>query len=185
MNRVLSATQPLSLRDAFSVVCGSLAVALAAQVSFPLPWTPVPVTLQPLAVMLVGAFLGPSRGAAAMFLYLLEGAAGLPVFTPLGAPGMARILGPTGGYLLSYPLAAYTIGLLAHKGWTGTFKRAMPAFFATSLIILTFGASWMILAGGRSLSEALYLAVLPFLPWDIAKVFAAATLTSSLRKFRQ
>lgn len=185
MNRVLSAAQPFSLRDVVYVAGGSLAVALAAQVSFPLPWTPVPVTLQPLAVMLVGAFLGPWRGAAAMFLYLLEGAAGLPVFTPMGAPGLARILGPTGGYLLSYPLAAYTIGTLANAGWTRTFKRAMPAFFGTSLIILTFGASWMVLAGARSVSEALYLAVLPFLPWDIAKVFVAATLTSGVRKYRQ
>jgi biotin transport system substrate-specific component len=143
------------------------------------------VTLQPLAVILVGAFLGPWRGAAAMFLYLLEGAAGLPVFTPLGAPGLARLVGPTGGYLLSYPLAAYIIGHFAERGWTRTFKGALPAFALTSLVILFFGGAWLVLAGARTLPEALMLGVLPFLPWDLLKVLFAASLTSAVTRKRK
>jgi biotin transport system substrate-specific component len=142
----------------------------------------VPVTLQPLAVMLVGALLGPWRGAAAMFLYLLEGAAGLPVFTPIGPPGVARLLGPTGGYLISYPLAAYLIGHLAARGWTKTFRSAVPAFLLTSLLILLFGVSWMVLGGSRTWHEAINLGALPFLPGDILKVFFAASLTSTLAR---
>lgn len=160
-------------------------MAISAQIAVPLPWTMVPVTLQPLAVMLVGAFLGPWRGAAAMFLYLLQGAAGMPVFTPVGAPGLARLLGPTGGYLLSYPLAAYMIGHFAERGWTGTFKRASAAFSATSLLILFFGGAWIVLSGSRTWSEALMLGVLPFLPWDFLKVMFAASLTSALARTRR
>jgi biotin transport system substrate-specific component len=140
------------------------------------------VTLQPLAVMLAGAFLGPWRGTAAMFLYLLEGAAGLPVFTPIGAPGLARLLGPTGGYLMSYPLAAFIIGVLAERGWTKTFKSAVPAFLFTSFVILFFGGAWMVLGGARTWTEALMLGVLPFLPWDILKILFAASLTSMVAR---
>ncbi|MBI4473498.1 MAG: biotin transporter BioY [Acidobacteria bacterium] len=172
-------------QDFAFVVVGSFLVALSAQFAIPLPWTPVPVTLQPLAVLLVGAFLGPWRGAAAMFLYLLEGAAGLPVFTPMGAPGLARLLGPTGGYLMSYPFAAYLIGHFADRGWTKTFKLALPAFLLTSFVILFFGGAWMVLGGSRTLSEALMLGVLPFLPWDFLKILFAASLTSLVARKRK
>src|SRR6185436_4701400 len=87
-----------------AVVLGTALVTLAAQIAIPLPGTPVPMTLQPLAVLLVGALLGPSLGAGSMILYLVLGAAGLPVFTPYGLPGLARLVGPTGGYLLAYPV---------------------------------------------------------------------------------
>lgn len=157
---------------------GSLLVALSAQIAIPLPWTPVPVTLQPLAVMLVGAFLGPWRGAASMFLYLIEGAAGLPVFTPIGAPGIARLIGPTGGYLLSYPLAAYVIGKFAARGWTATFGKAFAAFLLTSYLILFSGGAWMVLAGARSWYQAAVLGIVPFIAWDLLKVLFAASLTS-------
>ena len=99
---------------ALAVVLGALLVALAAQVSIPLPGTPVPMTLQPMAVLLVGGLLGPQLGALSMILYLAMGAAGLPVFTPtVPLVGVARLVGPTGGYLLAYPLAAYAVGRLA------------------------------------------------------------------------
>src|SRR5262245_65227543 len=95
---VATSVSAVRWHDAALIAGGSLVVALSAQIAIPLPWTPVPVTLQPLAVMLVGAFLGPWRGAASMFLYLIEGAAGLPVFTPIGTPGIAHLLGPYGAY---------------------------------------------------------------------------------------
>src|SRR5213083_3527937 len=96
-----------------AVVLGAVLVALAAQVSVPLPVTPVPMTLQPLAVLLVGGLLGARLGAASMVLYLALGIAGLPVFTPtVPLLGIARLLGPTGGYLLAYPVAAYVVGAI-------------------------------------------------------------------------
>ncbi len=98
------------------LVIGALVVALGAQVAIPLPTTPIPVTLQVPAVLLVGGLLGPRLGAASLVLYLTMGAAGLPVFAPIGPPGLARLFGPTGGYLLAYPLAAALTGLIAADG---------------------------------------------------------------------
>ena len=89
---------------------GSVFVALCAHVAVPLPFTPVPFTLQPFAVLLVGMVLGPAVGFATLVAYLIEGILGLPVFTPVGVPGIARLFGPTGGYLLAYPLAAALAG---------------------------------------------------------------------------
>ncbi len=100
-----------------AVVAGAVLVAAAAQVSVPLPGTPVPMTLQPMAVLLVGGLLGARLGALSMILYLAMGAAGLPVFTPtVPLLGVARLLGPTGGYLLAYPLAAWVVGCLVNPG---------------------------------------------------------------------
>ena len=96
-----------------ALVGGAVLVAAAAQVSVPLPGTPVPMTLQPMAVLLVGGLLGARLGALSMILYLAMGAAGLPVFTPtVPLLGVARLLGPTGGYLLAYPVAAYVVGAI-------------------------------------------------------------------------
>src|SRR5213076_1029493 len=106
----------LAGRRALAVLLGAALVAIAAQIAIPLPGTPVPMTLQPLAVLLVGALLGPSLGAGSMILYLALGAAGLPVFTPYGLPGLARLVGPTGGYLLAYPVAAFAVGKIAGDG---------------------------------------------------------------------
>src|SRR6266851_4257891 len=103
----------LIIRRAAAVIVGALVVAAAAQVSVPLPGTPVPMTLQPLAVLLVGGLLGAPLGALSMILYLAMGAAGLPVFTPtVPLLGVARLIGPTGGYLLAYPIAAFAVGWL-------------------------------------------------------------------------
>src|SRR5437764_2006189 len=100
-----------------AVVSGAVLVALAAQVSLPLPGTPVPMTLQPMAVLLVGGLLGGPLGALSMILYLAMGVAGLPVFTPtVPLVGFARLLGPTGGYLLAYPVAAWVVGRFSDPG---------------------------------------------------------------------
>src|SRR3954462_6823080 len=100
---------------AVGVVGFASAVAAASQIAIPLPYTPVPLTLQPMLVILAGMMLGPVAGAASMALYLAAGAAGLPVFTPLGAPGIARFMGPTGGYLIAYPVAAWVAGTLFRR----------------------------------------------------------------------
>src|SRR6476620_4074534 len=109
---------------ALSIVVAAGALALAAQFALPIPGTPVPFTLTPFVVVLAGLLLGPADAAAAMVLYLAAGAAGLPVFAPMGAPGLARLLGPTGGYLLAYPVAA------AAAGWLGA---GQPVFARRAL----------------------------------------------------
>src|SRR5215470_7520984 len=105
------------------VIGASLFVALCARVTVPLRFTPVPLTLQNAGVLLVGLVLGSRRGFAALALYLAEGAAGLPVFNPHGLGGIAQILGPTGGYLMAYPLVAGLAGFAFERG-RRTFARA-------------------------------------------------------------
>src|SRR5712691_6222460 len=136
-------------RRATAVLFGVALVAGAAQISIPLPGTPVPMTLQPLAVLLVGGLLGPALGAASMILYLALGAAGLPVFTPYGLPGLARLIGPTGGYLIAYPVAACAVGKLAGDG-----RRRGPLALAllAGLALLHLGglAQLLILTGSAA-----------------------------------
>jgi biotin transport system substrate-specific component len=160
-----------------AVLGGALAVAALAQIAVPLPGTPVPMTLQPLGVLLVGGLLGPRLGAAALVLYLGLGAAGLPVFTPVGTPGLARLLGPTGGYLLAYPFAAALVGVLAaRESWP-----ALLAATAAGLIAIHAGglAQLVILTG--SAERAVALGTLPFLLGDLVKVALAALLLSRTR----
>ena len=133
-----------SLAGKTLLVIGATAfVAACAHVSLPLPFTPVPLTLQNFAVLIVGMALGPVAGFSAMVLYLAEGALGLPVFTPSGGPaGMAHLLGPNGGFLFSYPLAAAVIGwaVRATPGIGSRFARGIVGGIAASLVIFTFGA---------------------------------------------
>ena len=109
----LAITRRPSRVAAIGIVGFAVALALASQVAIPIPGTPVPITLQPLVVVLAGMWLGPVAGAASMILHLAAGAVGLPVFSPYGAPGLARFVGPTGGYLFAYPIAAFVAGALS------------------------------------------------------------------------
>ena len=165
---------------AAAVVLGSLFVAVCAQVAVPLPWTPVPMTMQPFAVLLVGLLLGPSLGATALVAYLLEGAAGLPVFVA-GYGGLLP-LGPSAGYLLSYPLVAGLVGML----WAGKRSFAGAAFAAAagSTLILLCGAGWLAAVTHASLSIVMHLAVLPFAAGDALKVLLAAGLASGCLRLR-
>lgn len=165
---------------AAAVLLGSLFVALCAQVAVPLPWTPVPMTMQPFAVLLVGLLLGPALGATALVAYLLEGAAGLPVFVA-GFGGLLP-LGPSAGYLLSYPLVAGLVGVL----WQGRrgFLRAVLAAAAGSVLILLCGASWLSVATHGSLSAVMHLAVLPFVAGDALKVLLAAAIATGTLRFQ-
>lgn len=154
------------------VVAFSLLAALAAQLVVPLPFTPVPVTGQTFAVLLAGALLGSRLGALAMLAYLAEGAAGLPFFYG-GRGGLAHlILSPTAGYLLSYPLAAYAVGLLAERGWDRRVPTAALAMALGSALILLCGWAW--LARFTSPSAAFATGVAPFIAGDILKVALAA-----------
>lgn len=163
-------------RRILAAITATLAVALAAHISFPLPFTPVPFTLQPLAVLLVGLLLGPVDGTLAMVAYLLEGAAGLPVFSPTGPGGLLQLLGPTGGFLLVYPAVAFTVGFVARKAAPsmGFFAAAALGGLAATVLLFTSGAGW--LASVTSLhGHALWLAAVgPFLPGEAIKVLVAA-----------
>ena len=153
------AAQPLALRRAAAVILGAALVAVAAQVSIPLPGTPVPLTLQPLAVLLVGGLLGPVLGAASLILYLALGAVGLPVFTPYGLPGLA--------HLLAYPVAAFAVGRVAGDGkrWG---RLALALLAGLTLIHLGGLAQLLILTG--SVTSAVRLGTLPFLLGDLLKL---------------
>ncbi len=150
------------------------AVAAASQVAIPLPWTPVPVTLQPMLVILAGMWLGPRAGAASMLLYLAAGAAGLPVFTPMGAPGIARFLGPTGGYLIAYPAAAFVAGALTRRA-SSLGLRWLAASAGVAVIFLGGIAQLSILSG--SIGRAVQLGVTPFAALDLVKAFVAAVIS--------
>lgn len=172
----------LPLKRTIAVLLGTALVALAAQIAVPLAGTPVPMTLQPLAVLIVGGLLGDWLGAVSLVLYLALGAAGLPVFTPVGLPGVARLLGPTGGYLLAYPLAAYAVGRLARDGQQ-IGRVALAAFAGLVLIHLGGLAQLLVLTG--SLSRAAQLATIPFLLGDFVKlVLAVLILRPTIRPVR-
>jgi biotin transport system substrate-specific component len=158
---------------AIGIVGFAAALALASQVAVPIPGTPVPITLQPLVVVLAGMWLGPTAGAASMLLYLAVGATGVPVFSPYGAPGIARFLGPTGGYLFAYPVAALVAGLVARRS-SSLLGRWVAALAGTSVLLLGGLTQLAILTG--SVSQAMSLGLHPFVPLDAVKALIAALL---------
>jgi biotin transport system substrate-specific component len=173
---------PAFARRAVTVVLGSLLVAICAHVAIPLWFTPVPLTLQTFAVLFLALALSPGMAAAALGLYLLEGMAGLPVLSPIGAPGFLHLLGPTGGYLLAYPAAAGLTAWLRRRIGHGGFAPSLLAAATGSLLILLAGASWFAVLTHQGPGTVLLLTVLPFLPGDILKLFAAAGAAAGLRR---
>lgn len=174
-----------SLRQTKPVVLSTIAFAIvlaaSAQVSLPIPGTPVPFTLQPLVVVLAGLMLGPVAGAASMALYLVVGAAGAPIFSPVpGLPqGVARFFGPTGGYLIAYPIAAFVAGTLAGKQ-SSFFRRFLAACAGIAMIFVGGIAQLAII--NRSLTRAIELGVTVFVPLDAVKALIAAAITLPRRK---
>src|SRR5712671_3917239 len=174
---------------AFAVALGALLVAAAAQVAIPLPGTPVPMTLQPMAVLLVGGLLGAPLGALSMILYLAMGAAGLPVFTPtVPLLGFARLIGPTGGYLLAYPLAAYAVGAIVpplrkERGPggedTGRWARVAVGVFAGLVLIHLGGLAQLLILTGN-LSAAARFGTAPFLLGDLIKIAVLVPVLAKL-----
>lgn len=157
--------------------------AAAAQISFPLPFTQVPFTLQPMVVLLGGVVLGSRLGTASQVLYLMAGIAGLPVFAASATlpPGPLRLLGPTGGYLMAYPLAAFLTGYLAERGFDRRYLTSFVAMAAGLVVIYAFGASWLAWfartltgSGAVGFTAALATGIYPFILPDIVKLAAAA-----------
>jgi biotin transport system substrate-specific component len=163
---------------ALGILVTVAALALASQLAIPLPNTPVPLTLQPFVVVLAGLLLGPIDAAVAMAVYLVAGAAGLPVFTPMGPPGIARLLSATGGYLLAYPLAA------AVAGWLGAGRerfaaRALAAVAGMATLYAGGLAQLFVITG--SVGTAAVMGALPFAGADLVKSIVAAAVSAPRR----
>jgi biotin transport system substrate-specific component len=172
------------MKSVVLVVAFSLFIALSAQVVIPLPFTPVPITLQTFAVLLTGALLGSRLGAAAVLLYVVEGTAGLPFFRGGNGGWLYLAVSPTAGYLLAYPLAAFVTGWLAERGWDRKFLTAAAAIGIGSIVIL-FGG-WLGLLRFYSTGQAFALGVVPFIIGDIVKIaLAAAALPSGWALLRR
>ena len=182
-----SAARPATgLRAAGIVLAGSVFVAVCAHIALPLYFTPVPLTLQPFAVLVLGLVLSPGLAAATLATYLAEGAAGLPVFAPglVFSGGMAHLLGPTGGYLLAYPVAVALISFLWRRT-NRSFAAAALSAAAGNLVILACGALWLATLTHASAQSVLTFAVVPFLPGDALKIVAAAALATGFQRFRR
>jgi biotin transport system substrate-specific component len=172
-----------ALRQVAIVVGASLFVALCARITVPLPFTPVPLTLQNFGVLLVGMLLGSRRGFAALALYLAEGMAGMPVFNPTGLGGLAQLAGPTGGFLLAYPFVAGVAGLIVEMG-KRTFARAATAALVAEMILFTAGISWLYILT-HSFAQALRFGLYWFVFAEIIKVMLAAGILSGWSRLRR
>lgn len=174
------------LRNAGIVLAASAFVAACSHVALPLYFTPVPLTLQPFAVLLVGLLLAPRLAAGTLLAYLAEGAIGLPVFTPglAGTSGLAHLFGPTGGYLLAYPAAALLISYLWRRSQRG-FVSALASAALGNLLILSVGALWLAALTHASSQVILTQSFFPFLPGDALKVAAAAAIAAGWQRTRR
>jgi biotin transport system substrate-specific component len=170
---------PSALSRAAAVAFVTVLTIMAAQISIPLPFTPVPFTLQPMVVLLGAAALGARLGASAQIAYLALGIAGLPVFaaSPVLPQGIARLLGPTGGYLMSYPIAAFATGYLAERGLDRRYLSSVFAMGAGLAIIFSCGVLWLAFGVPHAgLTGAVASGLLPFVAADIVKLFLAASV---------
>jgi biotin transport system substrate-specific component len=165
---------PLVL-DAVLVLAAAALTAAAAQVSFKLPWSDVPYTLQTGAVLLSGTALGSWRGLSAMVLYVAAGAVGLPVYAG-GDAGLTQLLGATGGYLVGFAVAAWLVGRLAERRWDRSVAYAAALMVLGTLVIYLFGVPVLAIVTGMPLADALWSGAIVFVPWDLAKVAIAALL---------
>ena len=161
--------------DALRIAAANILLVLCAHITIPLPFTPVPITGQTFGVLLVAVLLGSRRGMLTCVLYLLEGMAGLPVFQPLGAPGPLRLAGPTAGYLLAYPSAAFVTGLIVERVATYRFSRFATvrltgALISGEAIIFAGGCAWLALGMRLGWTGAIYAGALAFIPGEIIKI---------------
>jgi biotin transport system substrate-specific component len=162
------------------VVGGSLLVAVCAHITIPLPGTPVPLTVQNFGVLLVGLLLGSRRGFAALALYLAEGVMGMPVFSPTGPGGIAQLLGPTGGFLLAYPLVAWLAGFVMERR-RKSFARAALGGFLAEIVLFIGGLSWLAVLT-HSVTQAIRLGLYWFVFAEVIKVMVAAGIAASWRR---
>jgi biotin transport system substrate-specific component len=167
------------------VIGASLFVALCARMTLPLPFTPVPLTLQNFGVLLVGLALGPRRAFAALILYLVEGLAGMPVFSPTGPGGIAQLMGPTGGFLLAYPFVAGIAGwIFESRSGEKSFARAATACFLAEIYLFVGGLSWLAILT-HSVAQAIRFGLYWFIFAEVIKIMSAAALASGWQRFHK
>src|SRR6204780_635237 len=180
--------------DVVRIAAANILLVLCAHIAFPLPWTPVPVTGQTFGVLLIAILLGSRRGALTLGLYLLEGMAGLPVLQPLGLPGPARFLGPTAGYLLAYPPAAFVTGWLMERGASGarthfaslraSGAKLIGALVSGEVIIFAVGCPCVSRGPRSGWANSLRPGALPFRPCEILKMRLTAAAGGGLKSAR-
>jgi len=159
--------------DIVLVIVGSVLIALSAQLSINLPFSPVPITGQTFAVLFIAALFGSRRGSATVLAYLAEGAAGMPVFAN-GMGGAHVLVGPTGGYLIGFVLAAFLVGWLAEKGWDRRIVTTIIAMIFGNLVIYAVGVTW--LGAMIGYNQAFTFGLRPFIPGDLVKILVATAL---------
>jgi biotin transport system substrate-specific component len=167
-------------KQAGIVIGASAVIAVCARLVLPLPFTPVPLTLANFGVLLVGLALGNKRGFAAAALYLAWGAMGLPVFSPAGVGGIAQLFGPTGGYLLAYPVVAFLAGWISERG-SMSFGRNLVGGVAAELVLFAAGISWLAVVTG-SWQRAMAFGLAPFIFAEVMKVMVAAAVARRLQR---
>lgn len=166
------------LRTVGLVIGASLFIAVCARLSLPLPFTPVPLTLANFAVLAVGLVLGSRRGFAACITYLMMGAAGLPVLSPFATGGFLHLFGPTGGYLLAYPIVAYIAGMGTERAGFG---RKLAFSVAAELFLFACGVSWLMIIAHVPFSKAAAFGLYPFVFFEGMKVMGAAGLATRFK----
>jgi len=167
--------------DAIVVICGSLLVALSAQLKVYLPFSPVPITAQTFAVLVLGILIGSRRGALTMLAYLVEGVLGLPVFA--AGIGPSAILGPTGGFLVGFVAAAFVVGRLAEMGWDRRISTAIAAMVTGEVVLYAFGVGWLAML--TDVKTAVVIGLYPFIAGDVLKVIIAAAVLPGAWKLLQ
>jgi biotin transport system substrate-specific component len=178
---VLQPVRPIEwTKQALLVIGASWFVAACAQVTIPLPFMPVPLTLQNFGVLLVGMALGSRRGFAALALYLAQGAVGLPVFNPTGLGGVAQLLGPTGGYLMAYPIVAGLAGWITERGAI-SFLRAFSAGLAAEVVLFASGIAWLAFLT-HSFAQAVWFGLYSFIFAEIIKIMLSAAIAVRVRR---
>jgi biotin transport system substrate-specific component len=177
-----------AVEQAGAVVAVTALTAVAAQIAIPLPFTPVPFTFQPMVVLVGAAALGSRRGMASQMLYLALGVVGLPVFaaSPALPQGIARLLGPTGGYLMSYPVAAFVAGYLAERGFDRRYTTFVLAMAAGLSVVFAGGVAWLtVIQPAHSVRAALAAGFYPFVLADLVKLFVAASVMPALWRHQE
>ena len=185
LSRTLSHSDVRVPVRAAAVFLAVAATAVSAQFTLPFPGTTVPLVLTPLAVMLTGAVLGSRLGFLSQALYLMAGIIGLPVFAPSITlpPGALRLIGPTGGYLLAYPVAAFVTGWLAERGWDRRYLTSLASLLAGLAVIFVGGVSWLSLLPGQSVGSAIATGFMPFVLIDLVKAAVAAKILPTVWRF--
>ncbi len=175
-----SRTQSVS-RNLALIVGGALLMDILGRFSLPLPFSPIPLTLANFGVLFIALTIGSRRAAAAMLLYLAQGAMGMPVFSPAGPGGIAQLIGPTGGYLMSYPVAAFLAGWIAEQG-KRTISRMSVAAIVGEVLVFLGGVTWLMTIAHIPLRQAANWGLYPFAFFEVIKIMAA--VSGSIRLHR-